>query len=376
VCGATEAILRSLREKSLIRLDGDRFSMLATIREFALEQLGSQGAEPVARKHAEYFVGLAESANARTQAAGPDPAVLDELGRDYDNFRAALGWAHEAGQTDLFARLAAALSDYWSVRGPHQEARRWLEAALVASPADVGLRTRVAVGLGLCCSVQGDYSEAVQAHHVALEQARSSGDRETEASTLGNLGGAELVLGNHTRARELLTESEQLIRELGKEVSLAGLTNMLGVIELVEGRLDEAELRFRESLRISERIVYREGASTALLNLGVVLLRSERLQEAASCFEKSMRLAEELQATRTTAYDLQGLAAVAAQQGNASEAGRLLGVADSIREEGGVELEPFFIELERETRAAVRSALGAEAASKAFASGSAARAGV
>jgi tetratricopeptide (TPR) repeat protein len=179
-----------------------------------------------------------------------------------------------------------------------------------------------------------------------------------------------------TRARELLTESEQLIRELGKEVSLAGLTNMLGVIELVEGRLDEAELRFRESLRISERIVYREGASTALLNLGVVLLRSERLQEAASCFEKSLRLAEELQATRTTAYDLQGLAAVAAQQGNASEAGRLLGVADSIREEGGVELEPFFIELERETRAAVRSALGAEAASKAFASGSAARAGV
>ena len=57
--------LASLVDKSLVRAPGgqERFSMLETIREFALEMLEESGeAEEIRRAHAEFFRALAEEA--------------------------------------------------------------------------------------------------------------------------------------------------------------------------------------------------------------------------------------------------------------------------------------------------------------------------
>src|SRR5437773_2226527 len=86
--------LALLVDNSLLRreedVDGEpRFVMLETVREYALERLeGSGEAELVRRRHAEYFLALAETADAQNQRTGQG-AWLAGLDADHDNLRAA-----------------------------------------------------------------------------------------------------------------------------------------------------------------------------------------------------------------------------------------------------------------------------------------------
>ncbi|MDP8923556.1 MAG: protein kinase, partial [Chloroflexota bacterium] len=130
-CGweAAEAIgggsldqLGSLVDKSLlVAVDADSnepyFRMLDTVREFALERLGESGElEAVRRRHAEYYVELAEAAGPRLRSA--DQAEwLTRLDRERDNCRIALEWCIEHGATDLGLRLGGSLWSYWRIRG-------------------------------------------------------------------------------------------------------------------------------------------------------------------------------------------------------------------------------------------------------------------
>jgi hypothetical protein len=55
--------LQSLVDKSLVRRTGERFWMLETIGEFARERLAaSHDADAIGRRHAEWFLALAEEA--------------------------------------------------------------------------------------------------------------------------------------------------------------------------------------------------------------------------------------------------------------------------------------------------------------------------
>jgi predicted ATPase len=64
VCGADLDTLQSLVDKSLLRFDEERYAMLETIREYALERLEESGeADAIQRGHAEFFLAFAESAN-------------------------------------------------------------------------------------------------------------------------------------------------------------------------------------------------------------------------------------------------------------------------------------------------------------------------
>src|SRR2546422_510937 len=78
-----------------------RFRMLATLQEFALEQLAASGEAAALRlRHAEYYCTLAEAARtAFWQRARY--ATVQALARDRDNLMAALQWLLEAGEGEL-----------------------------------------------------------------------------------------------------------------------------------------------------------------------------------------------------------------------------------------------------------------------------------
>ena len=94
-------VLGQLVDKSLVVADTDddggvRYRLLETIRQYAQERLQASGDTAVVRRrHADYYVELAE-------AAGPHLRSREMLewarivARDTDNFRAALDWAVEA----------------------------------------------------------------------------------------------------------------------------------------------------------------------------------------------------------------------------------------------------------------------------------------
>jgi predicted ATPase/DNA-binding XRE family transcriptional regulator len=137
--------LAELVDKSLLRVaegtDGEpRFSMLDTIREYALEQLAASGrAETLRRQHAAYFLALAEAVEA--QLRGPQEVRwLARLEEEHDNLRAALKWCSDQDETEKAARLAVALRWFWGdTHGPVAEGRttctRPVGSTSSASPA-------------------------------------------------------------------------------------------------------------------------------------------------------------------------------------------------------------------------------------------------
>src|SRR5207249_3108278 len=86
---------KSLLQRGEGTEDESRFIILETLREFGHEALMARGElEPTRRRHAEYFLILAQAAEPKLQSAG-QVAWLDRLEQEHDNLRAALDWAFE-----------------------------------------------------------------------------------------------------------------------------------------------------------------------------------------------------------------------------------------------------------------------------------------
>ena len=111
-----------------------RFRMLASLREFALEQLSGCGEEEICRdRHADYVHGLA--VGAAPQLTGRQQiSYLDKLEADRDNINSALRWLVATGQIERGLRTAALVWRFWHLRAHLEEGRALLEA-LLAGPA-------------------------------------------------------------------------------------------------------------------------------------------------------------------------------------------------------------------------------------------------
>src|SRR6185437_9951962 len=141
VCEVTLDDLAALVENNLLRRRDLRFTMLETVRHFAVEQLEETGAEDVRRRHAEWLTELAETMAERT-LAGEDMAVwLDRIQPEHDNMRAALAWSLEA-EPELALRLASSVRLFWEVRGHFREGWSWIEQGL-SRAADVAPEVRL-----------------------------------------------------------------------------------------------------------------------------------------------------------------------------------------------------------------------------------------
>ena len=96
VAGADLDTLQSLVEKSLSRFTNERYWMLETIREYAVERLDAAcEREELSGRHADFVLQLAS----RIEATGDvDRQLSTSFSLEQDNFREALGWAR-AGVT-------------------------------------------------------------------------------------------------------------------------------------------------------------------------------------------------------------------------------------------------------------------------------------
>ena len=108
-----------------MRWTGERFWMLETIGEFARERLAaSHDADAIGRRHAEWFLALAEEAEPFLK--GAEQAVwLQRLEDEHDNLRWGLDWFFDHGDVDAAVRLAGPLWLFWYMHGHVTEARRW-----------------------------------------------------------------------------------------------------------------------------------------------------------------------------------------------------------------------------------------------------------
>jgi predicted ATPase len=126
----------SLADKSLVVADisGNQgtYGVLESTRQYALNKLTESGErEQFARRHAEYFLEIAQAA-ANSFGSMPLSGWLEGLGREMENFRAALEWTLSRGHAPtLGGEIASALTMFWWHGGVEAEGVRWIEAALL-----------------------------------------------------------------------------------------------------------------------------------------------------------------------------------------------------------------------------------------------------
>jgi tetratricopeptide (TPR) repeat protein len=269
----------SLLEKSLLKREegvgGEpRFGMLETVHEYAREKLEVSGeAEKIKRVHTEYFLALAEEANAELR--GPDQLEwLRRLEANHDNMRTALAWALRNEQAELTLGLEGALWWFWFVRGHYSEGRRWLEGALAMDGrGSRESRAMVLAGVGALALEQNDLDQAEEACKEGLELLLHEATEQAKAKLylLISLGHVALEREDHTTATQLFEESLVLSREMGHALGRADSVMSLATTSYEQGDLKRAIELFEESMDLFREQGDKLGLAWCLINLGLAV---------------------------------------------------------------------------------------------------------
>ena len=207
--------------------------MLEAIREYATERLEeSGGGEDQRKRHADYFLALAEELEP-PQMGGVDEAWVARASVETDNFRAAL--VHFVGHPDPTSelRLAGALFRFWPTVGSVAEGSRVADHALARSEgADPRLRLKVLYAASTSAFYRGDFAGAGTYEQQRLEIARAVGDGEAEVVALNDLGLSASESGDLETADALLHEGVARARELGDEHLVLSVTSNFGELAL------------------------------------------------------------------------------------------------------------------------------------------------
>jgi predicted ATPase len=350
ICGADLDRMQSLVDKNLVRLrDEDRFWMLETIHEFAAERLRESGEEDeLRRRHAEFFLALAESANLSAEATdlGPRPEVVLP---EQDNLRAALDWAAEAGEIELGLHLGIALEQFWVAVAPYEGARRVQAFLDRAEDLPDVVRARAIRVVGGMIFMTGDFDRGDELMRQSLELFRSLGDEAVVAELLVRLAiHLHYSSGDIAGAHALIDESQAINRRLGSRSTEAMTLGLLGEIAWTEGRSDDALELAARSAEAAAEVGFTWWQMHQVYHGSEWSLALGRTGEAEAYGRDALRLAVAIQDRQLIVYLLAILAGTAAAQGHLEKAGAGWGAVEA--EEGRGRVGQW--EAEREVYAA------------------------
>jgi predicted ATPase/class 3 adenylate cyclase len=370
VCDAGLDTLQSLVDKSLVRVrDEGRFWMLETIREYALELIeASREAEGVRRRHAEYFLALAEEAEPNLFASASPTEWLDRLEREHDNVRAALEWLASVGEAQSALRLAGGLSDFWYMRGFVAEGARRLEAALAADEQPSPARAKALNGAATMAIALGDPAAGRRRAEEALALYRELGDVRGIANALWGVGYAVVEGGDPPAAEGALEESVRLFRELGDLDSAVGASRTLAFSYAERGEKERAFELHSDNLREARKIGNRQIEARSLGSMSFVAADLGRVDEALPLVYEAYRIDCELGNRLEIAVDVGRFAKILAVAGRADVAARLLSCSEALCEELEAAV-PWVTRMYREIEAKLRAELDGDAFAQAWQQG-------
>jgi predicted ATPase/DNA-binding SARP family transcriptional activator len=256
------AAVRALAEKSLVQHAHpggapQRFSLLETLRAYALERLAASGQHPeTQRRHAAIYAALAETA--RPQVGGVEARRWRQrLERDHDNIRAALAWLLEH-DPEAALRMAGALGLFWSTCGYHSEGRRWLAQALAHGGDDRRARARALQADATLAVEQGQHAEALRLAKASLALHRALEDPRGAAQALRTCAWIATDTRDPSEAVDLFTQSLELFRQDGDPGGVAEALLALAYVARQQGQTERAGALLRESVQIAHAIGHLE----------------------------------------------------------------------------------------------------------------------
>jgi predicted ATPase len=317
-------VLESLVQKSLVRHAGERFWMLETIRDYGLERLDESGeTDALRRRHAEWFLALAERAEAHLEGAGQSE-WLGRLDDDVANIREV------AGQPDLAGRYLVALRFFWAKRGYVAEGRRAVEDLLPRLADDDPAKRMALVTGSLLAVMQGDFEAAIAHGERAIELGEAAGDLRPRLEVASALGRALLSVGEEERALALFRDAAERGPDIGRTgIAAIALLN-LGYVALLRGELEAADDYLRRAVDLAASCGELHAQARSLAARSSVALEGGRFEDARGLAMQSLAIAAPTHDRDNAcwAIELAGCALASADPGRAA---RLLGAAAELR---------------------------------------------
>ncbi len=373
--------LQALTASHLVQMqtikDAPRYSLLETLREYALETLHLAGETSATQlRHAQHFATLA-SAIDPAQTVGNLHQWREQIRPEYPNLLAALQFALAIHDVELTLKLASGLGHFWYLEGSWQEGTHWLTQALSLPGGPLALRARANTGLGILASGLGRYAEAeryltqaraeataandllatawtlAQLGQVALLQGHSSvtraysqerlqiyrrlGDRRYLAHTLEQMGCAAVEEGDYARGIPWLEECQALWAAQGSRAGFAAVHLIIGMAQLAQGKAQDALVRFQNAYEEFEAIQHAHGLPWSLRNLALAHIALGQLPQARFDLQRSLERYSALSSSEgSMTIIVEATAGIAARMGEHYLAAHLMGAAATAREHAGL----------------------------------------
>jgi predicted ATPase/DNA-binding winged helix-turn-helix (wHTH) protein len=253
--------IANLGAKSWVGLDksGDspRWSLLETVRAYALAKLVEHGeADITARHHAAYFLHLLAPVSgfrSRLSEQGLNLCIAE-----IDNVRAALDWSFSpAGDQAIGIGLTAVYAPVWRQMSLMSECRERCERALVSlqSQDNADRQLRMELQMTLASAMFITMGPAEQARTLltdAIETADALNDHAAQIKALTALLAILSLRGETGRAIIATDRVEQIAEQLGDPISRRIADRQRGTRLLMSGQAREAQQYFERALRSHE----------------------------------------------------------------------------------------------------------------------------
>ncbi len=341
-------LLSRLIDKSLVmvveRGDEARYRLLETVRQYARDHLLESGETAVfKRRHASFYLGLAEEAEPKINTAERG-AWLKRLESNQDNLRAALTTAAETGEAETALRLAGALFWFWFRRGYWNEGRGWSQRALDLPDATkrTKARAKALFADGVLAWAQGDHGAARARLEESVAIWRENEDKCGLAHALQFLAMETLAQSENATARSLAEESVAIFRKENDRFGLASSLVSLGVAAQAREDYALSQSCLEESVTIFRDMGDNWGIALPLRNLGALAIRQGDYDRAVARLKESLVALRELREKWFISRSLETLAEAFALGGDGLRAARLFGAAETLRETIGASVLAFY----------------------------------
>ena len=314
-------LMLPLVDKSLVGVeehaDTIRYSLLETIREYALEKLVQANELDAARnRHLGYYAAFAEEHGPRLRGL-QQRSWYQRFDAEQDNFLVALDWAIRSENAGVGLQLFSALSLYWFFRGYRNEGVRWAHALFaLAGEADARLHGRALIWASNLAGISGDYPSYREWLREGQALAEQTGDGEALAwaSLIEAIGLADME-----RVNALLAEARTLAHTAGDTWLEGNVLFVWGDRARGWGKLERAETLYAESVRLLRTVGDRDLIALPLGNLGRLAFERGDYTRAQAAYEESIALSREMDNTLGVANWRLQMANLKLRQGDYTE---------------------------------------------------------
>ena len=363
----TITTLVGLVDKSVLLregMDGARYRLLDTLREFGAEQLADGRSEAAVRgRLIARYMRLVGHFNEHFLDDN-QVAMIAELRCEQASIRSALDYAlgdalrERPGQFEREgADLVIGLHAYWTMAGMLAEGTHWLGKVLdrFGSPS---LRRALALSIrGMIATHRGDIPAAIADIREGIQIATERGNDLIIARGYLHLNLALAFAGRHDEAAAAGAEASRRMEAVGQRAGCIILQAQLAHLSQLAGDADRAVAHCAAGLAmLGEQSTELWIHSYLHLVAGFALFQQpEKGAECAAEVRNALRAKQELGDVTGVAYALEALGWLAARDGRHVRATWLLGAADPLWAHAGNRLGDTAI-LEEYHQAAVRAA--------------------